>query len=80
MLQHLFLAFTEVTAVLFPPPQVNGEVVRVAFSNTLNEGLDDWRTIHLAKLSSYCVDQDSRLYDYKHTNLEYAEPAFTVGD
>jgi hypothetical protein len=60
--------------------EVDGEVVRVAFPSTLDEGPGDWRTIHPAKLASYCVDQDIQLYDYKHTSLEYADPPFTVGD
>ena len=46
----------------------------------LDEGPGDWRTIHPAKLASYCADQDIKLYTYKHTNLEYAENPYVVGD
>jgi len=60
--------------------ELEGEAVHVAFPSTLDEGPGDWRTIHPAKLTSYCVDQDIHLYDYKHTNLEYADQPFTVGD
>ncbi|SEW01111.1 hypothetical protein [Halobacterium jilantaiense] len=60
--------------------ELEGEAVRVAFPSTLDEGPGDWRTIHPAKLASYCVDQEIHLYDYKHTNLEYADQPFTVGD
>ena len=60
--------------------EVEGEAVRVAFPSTLDEGPGDWREIHPAKLASYCVDQDIRLYDYKHTSLEFADQPFTMGD
>ena len=69
----------EKNATLFGQ-EVEGEVVRVAFPETLDEGPGDWREIHPAKLSSYCVDQDVQLYDYKHTSLEFADQPFTVGD
>ncbi|MDL0129921.1 hypothetical protein PNP59_03080 [Halobacterium salinarum] len=60
--------------------EVEGEAVRVAFPETLDEGPGDWREIHPAKLASYCVDQDIQLYDYKHTSLEFADQPFTIGD
>jgi len=59
---------------------VSGEAVRVAFPNMLDEGPGDWRTIHPAKLASYCADQEIKLYTYKHTNLAYAENPYVVGD
>ncbi|SDD24622.1 hypothetical protein SAMN05192552_101646 [Natrinema hispanicum] len=46
----------------------------------LDDGPGNWREIHPAKLSSYCDDQDIKLYTYKHTNLEDAENPFTPGD
>jgi len=69
----------EENATLFGQ-EVEGEVVRVAFPSTLDEGPGDWRTIHPAKLASYCVDQEIQLYDYKHTSLKFADQPFTVGD
>jgi hypothetical protein len=69
----------EENATLFGQ-EVEGEVVRVAFPGTLDEGPGDWREIHPAKLASYCVDQDIQLYDYKHTSLGFADQPFTVGD
>ena len=59
---------------------VSGEAVRVAFPNMLDEGPGDWRTIHAAKLASYCADQEIKLYTYKHTNLAYAENPYVLGD
>lgn len=59
---------------------MEGEAVRVAFPNMLDEGPGDWRTIHPAKFASYCADQDIKLYTYKHTNLAYAENPYVVGD
>ena len=69
----------EENATLFGQ-EVEGEVVRVAFPGTLDEGPSDWREIHPAKLASYCVDQDIQLYDYKHSSLEVADQPFTIGD
>jgi len=59
---------------------MDGEAVRVAFPNMLDEGPSDWRTIHPAKLASYCVDQDIKLYTYKHTNLAFADNPYVPGD
>lgn len=59
---------------------LEAEVVKVAFPDTLDNGPGDWRTIHRAKLASYCVDQEISLYAYKHSNLDYAENTFVVGD
>jgi hypothetical protein len=72
-----------------PPPEkevgvyghgIDGEAVRVAFPSSLDEGPGDWREIHPALLSSYCDDQSIQLYDFNHTNLEFAENLFTPGD
>lgn len=60
--------------------EISGEAVNVAFPNMLDEGPSDWRTIHPAKLASYCDDQDIKLYTYKHTSLEFSDNTFTVGD
>ncbi|MFP4188309.1 MAG: hypothetical protein ACLFR5_02745 [Halobacteriales archaeon] len=60
--------------------QFEGEGVRVAFAEPMNAGPGAWRDYHPAKLASYCHDQDIKLYTYKHTNLEYAEHPFVVGD
>jgi hypothetical protein len=59
---------------------IDGEAVSVAFPSSLDEGPSDWRTIHPAKLSSYCDDQEIPLYTYKHTNLEFADYPFVPGD
>jgi hypothetical protein len=59
---------------------MDGEAVSVAFPSSLDEGPGDWRTIHPAKLASYCDDQDIGLYTYKHTNLEFADNPFARGD
>ncbi|ACV12010.1 hypothetical protein Huta_1840 [Halorhabdus utahensis DSM 12940] len=59
---------------------MDGEAVRVAFPSTLDEGPGDWRDIDAALLSSYCDDQDLKLYTYKHTNLDFAENPFVPGD
>lgn len=53
--------------------ELDGEAVRVAFPSALDEGPGDWRDIEAALWSSYCDDQDIKLYTYKHTNLEFAE-------
>jgi hypothetical protein len=58
----------------------DGEAVNVAFPSSLDEGPGNWRTIHPAKLASYCDDQEIPLYTYKHTNLEFAENPFVSGD
>jgi hypothetical protein len=60
--------------------ELNGEAVRVAFPSSLDEGPGDWRTIDDALLSSYCDDQDIKLYTYKHENLQFADNPFAVGD
>jgi len=60
--------------------ELDGEAVRVTFPSSLDEGPGDWRDISPALFSSYCDDQDVRLYTYKHENLRYAESPFTVGD
>jgi hypothetical protein len=60
--------------------ELDGEAVRVAFPNSLDEGPGDWRDISAALLSSYCDDQDISLYTYKHENLKFAENPYTVGD
>lgn len=49
------------------------EAVNVAFPSHLEDGPGDWKSIHVAKLASYCDDQDIKLYSYKHSNLEFAE-------
>jgi len=49
-----------------------GEAVRVAFPDSLDDGPGDWWDLDAALLSSYCDDQDVKLYTYKHTNLEFA--------
>jgi hypothetical protein len=59
---------------------MDGEAVRVAFPNGLDKGPGDWRTIHPAKLASYCADQDIKLYTYKHTNLTFADNPYVPGD
>jgi hypothetical protein len=60
--------------------ELDGEGVRVAFPNMLDEGPGEWREIHPALLSSYCDDQDIKLYTYKHSNLKFASNEFVVGD
>jgi len=60
--------------------ELDGEAVRVAFPDSLDEGPGDWREISPALFSSYCDDQDVSLYTYKHANLKFAENPFTVGD
>jgi hypothetical protein len=76
-----------VVEVLPPEKKVNihgqmlqGEAVNVAFAGPMNQGPGDWRSYHPAKLASYCDDQDIKLYTYKHTNLEYADNPYVVGD
>jgi hypothetical protein len=59
---------------------MEGEAVQVTFPSILDEGPGDWRTIHSAKLASYCHDQEIRCYTYKHTNLEFASNPFVAGD
>jgi hypothetical protein len=68
-----------VVEVLPPESQIelygqefDGEAVRVAFPSALHGGPGDWRDIDDALLSSYCDDQDIKLYTYKHSNLEFA--------
>lgn len=53
--------------------EIDGEVVHVAFPDSLDEGPGGWRDFHPALLASYCDDQDIKVYSYKHTNLEFAE-------
>jgi len=60
--------------------EMEGEAVSVAFPSALDDGPSDWRTIHPAKLASYCDDQAIQLYSYKHENLTYADQPFTPGD
>lgn len=60
--------------------EMDGEAVDVAFPSTLDDGPGQWRDIHPALLSSYCDDQDIKLYTYKHTNLDFAANPFVPGD
>ena len=60
--------------------ELEGEGVRVAFPSSLDAGPGEWREIHPALLSSYCDDQDIKLYTYKHSNLKFAPNEFVVGD
>jgi hypothetical protein len=53
--------------------ELDGEAVRVAFPSSLDEGPGEWRDIDKALLSSYCDDQDIKLYTYKHSNLMLAD-------
>jgi hypothetical protein len=81
-------ASVAVVVEVLPPEQnaelygqeFEGEAVSVAFPSSLDDGPSDWRTIHPAKLASYCDDQDIKLYSYKHENLEPADPPFSPGD
>jgi hypothetical protein len=59
---------------------MEGEAIQVTFPSILDEGPGDWRTIHPAKLASYCHDQAIKCYTYKHTNLEFAPNPFVRGD
>lgn len=59
---------------------MDGEAIQVTFPSMLDEGPGDWRTIHPAKLASYCHDQDIRCYTYKHTNLDAPPNPYVVGD
>lgn len=59
---------------------MDGEAILVTFPSILDDGPGDWRTIHPAKLASYCHDQDIKCYTYKHTNLEFAPNPFAAGD
>ena len=59
---------------------MEGEAIQVTFPSRLDAGPGDWRTIHPAKLASYCDDQDIRLYTYKHTNLDVAPNPYVAGD
>lgn len=52
---------------------IDGEVVSVAFPSSLDEGPGEWRDIHPALYASYCDDQGIKLYNYKHTNLEFSD-------
>jgi len=60
--------------------EFDGEGVRVAFAEPMNQGPGTWRDYHPGKLASYCYDQDIKLYTYKHTSLEYADHPYVVGD
>lgn len=51
--------------------ELDREAVRVAFPSALDEGSGDWRDLEPALWSSYCDDQDIKIYIYKHTNLEF---------
>ena len=53
--------------------ELDGEAVRVAFPSALDDGPGEWRDIDPALWSSYCDDQDIKLYTYKQANLEFAE-------
>lgn len=53
--------------------EVSGEAVQVVFPSSLDDGPRDWRNIDPALLSSYCNDQDIRVYTYKHKNIEHAQ-------
>jgi hypothetical protein len=64
------------------PPEKDGnvygtsfeeEVVKVAYPSSLDDGPGQWREYHPAILASYCHDVDIKLYDFKHTSLEFAE-------
>lgn len=68
-----------VVEILSPESQIelygqefDGEAVRVAFPSSLDEGPGDWKEIHPALWSSYCDDQDIKLYTYKHSNPKFA--------
>lgn len=52
--------------------ELEGEAVRVTYPEYLDQGPGEWRDIDEALLSSYCDDQDIKLYTFKHTNLEFA--------
>jgi hypothetical protein len=52
--------------------QLDGEAVRVTYPDYLDDGPGDWRDIHAALLSSYCDDQDIKLYTFNHSNLAFA--------
>lgn len=60
--------------------EMDDEAVRVAFPSSFDDGPGDWRDIHPALFASYCDDQDIKLYDYKHTNLQVAKNPFVPGD
>lgn len=53
--------------------EIDGEVVRAAFPNSLDEGPGEWRDIDDALLSSYCDDQNIKVYNYKQETLDFAE-------
>lgn len=53
--------------------EIDGEAVNVTFPDILDEGPGNWKSFDVAKLASYCDDQNIRTYTYKHTNLEFAE-------
>ncbi len=38
------------------------------------------RDYHPGILASYCYDQDVKLYNYKHTNIQHADDPYVVGD
>jgi hypothetical protein len=59
---------------------MEGEAIQVTFPSRLDAGPGDWRTIHPAKLASYCDDQDIKCYTYKHTNLAAATNPYVPGD
>lgn len=73
-------AYEAVVVEVLPPEtqvelygqEIDGEVVRVAFPSSLDDGAGVWRDIENAILSSYCDDQEVKLYTYKHANLEFA--------
>ena len=51
--------------------EIEGEAVRVAYPGSLDNGPGEWRDFDTALLSSYCDDQDVKLYTFKHSNLEF---------
>jgi hypothetical protein len=76
-----------VTEVLPPEKEVgiygqtfDGEAVKVAFPDSLDDGPGKWREYHPAILASYCADQDIKRYTYKHSNLEFASNPYATGD
>lgn len=52
--------------------ELDGEAVRATYPNMLAHGAGNWENIDAALLSSYCDDQDIKLYTFKHTSLEFA--------
>lgn len=59
---------------------IDGETVEVAYPSALDGGPSDWRELPPGLLAAYCRDHDIPLWDFKHTNLEYASNPFVPGD